>query len=83
VPDVDPESNVSATESCILVACFPEVDGPTEITLGPAHGVDPGDTPAFDGRWKRRRVRFKSPMSCGSRFYASREPWGRREFVFG
>lgn len=45
------ESGIAATESCILVACYPEIDGETKITIGPAADVDPGDTPpAFDGR---------------------------------
>jgi hypothetical protein len=50
VPDSVPESGIAATESCILVACFPEVEGETEITLGPAPDVDPGASPAFDGK---------------------------------
>lgn len=50
VPDSVPESGIAATESCILVACLPEVDGETEITLGPAPEVDPGASPAFDGQ---------------------------------
>jgi hypothetical protein len=37
------------TESCILVLCYPEVDGETEIVLGNADQVDPGNTPIFDG----------------------------------
>jgi hypothetical protein len=49
-PDIDPKSSIVATESCILVACLPEVDGDTEITLGRAGDVDPGKTPAFDGQ---------------------------------
>ncbi len=50
VPDLDSESNISATASCILIACLPEVDGETEITLGAAHQVDPGGAAAFDGQ---------------------------------
>jgi hypothetical protein len=50
VPDSMPASGIAATESCILVTCFPEVDGETRITLGPATDVDPGDPPAFDGQ---------------------------------
>jgi hypothetical protein len=49
VPDSIPEAGIAATESCILVACFPEVEGETEVTLGPTCEVDPGGAPAFDG----------------------------------
>jgi hypothetical protein len=38
-----------ATSSCILVLCYPEVEGETEIALGNAREVDPGSTPIFDG----------------------------------
>lgn len=49
VPESMPASGIAATESCILVACYPEIDGETKITLGPSIDVDPGDPPAFDG----------------------------------
>jgi hypothetical protein len=38
-----------STPSCIATACFPEVDGPTEIILGNAQEVDPGKAIAFEG----------------------------------
>lgn len=41
---------VTATESCIAVCCYPEVDGETEFTLGEASEVDPGRPPTFCGR---------------------------------
>ncbi len=41
---------VTATESCIAVCCYPEVDGETEFTLGKALEVDPGTPPTFHGR---------------------------------
>jgi hypothetical protein len=50
VPDFDVESGISATDSCILVGCWPEIDGETEIILGLASEVDPGDPAAFDGQ---------------------------------
>lgn len=50
VPDVVPTSTIVATASCILVACLPEVDGETEVTLGLACDVDPGESPLFDGQ---------------------------------
>lgn len=33
----------------LLVCCFPEIDGPTEIVIGAGAEVDPGGAPAFDG----------------------------------
>lgn len=50
VPDNVPKTGIAATDSCILVACLPDVDGETEIVLGPASEVDPGTPPAFDGQ---------------------------------
>jgi hypothetical protein len=32
-----------------MVACYPFMDGETEVTLGTAHVVDPRTRPAFDG----------------------------------
>jgi hypothetical protein len=40
---------ILSTPSCISVGCYPEQDGPTEITLGKASELDPGTQPAFDG----------------------------------
>jgi hypothetical protein len=40
---------ILSTSSCISVGCYPEQDGPTEVILGRAGEVDPGDHPAFDG----------------------------------
>lgn len=40
---------ILATESCLSIACYPWIDGETEVTLGPAREVDPGTPPAFDG----------------------------------
>jgi hypothetical protein len=50
VPEVMPESGIAATASCILVACYPEADGATKITLGSAIDVGPESPPAFDGQ---------------------------------
>ena len=41
---------VTATESCIVVLCYAEVDGETEFTLGKASEVDPGKPPTFSGQ---------------------------------
>ena len=40
---------VHSTPSCISFACFPEQDGPTEITIGPSIEVEPGPILVFDG----------------------------------
>lgn len=51
VPNIPRESKlrVWSTPSCIAVACYPEIDGATEITVGPAREVDPGYAPSFEG----------------------------------
>jgi hypothetical protein len=38
-----------STPSCIATACFPEVEGPTEIILGDTQEVDPRAAIAFEG----------------------------------
>ena len=40
---------IQSTPSCISVGCYPEIDGETEITLGPVSEVDPGAPPSFTG----------------------------------
>jgi hypothetical protein len=40
---------ILSTNSCISVRCYPEQDGPTEVTLGDRKDVDPGTAPAFEG----------------------------------
>lgn len=42
-------ASILATDSCISVACFPEVDGETTIVLGRVEEVDPGREPDFVG----------------------------------
>jgi hypothetical protein len=50
VPDAPLPDGITATEFDILVACYPEVEGDTKITLGQASDIDPGYAPAFDGQ---------------------------------
>ncbi len=51
-------SLVAASDSCLIVCVYPEVDGPTELTIGRAVDVDPGRAPDFIGALytPRRRV---------------------------
>lgn len=42
-------AKILSTPSCISFACFPEQDGPTEITIGPSNEVEPGPILVFDG----------------------------------
>lgn len=42
-------AQILSTASCISFACYPEQDGPTEISLGARNEVDPGTPPAFEG----------------------------------
>ena len=42
-------AQILSTPSCISFACFPEQDGPTQITLGTKSEVDQGTPPTFEG----------------------------------
>jgi hypothetical protein len=46
------------TSSCIATACFPEVDGSTEVTMGDSREVDPHIAPVFEAQLEtpQRRV---------------------------
>jgi len=43
---------IASTETCILCACYPEVDGETEFVLGSMEEVNPGGSPMFYGLLK-------------------------------
>jgi len=49
VPLWQKDQQILSTDSCISVACYPEQDGPTKVTLGYATKVDPGHEANFDG----------------------------------
>lgn len=49
VPDFLPQHAILSTPSGITFICFPEQDGPTEVTLGSLDDVDSGKAPAFEG----------------------------------
>lgn len=42
-------ARILSTPSCISFVCYPEQDGPTELSLGSRHELDPGTPPAFEG----------------------------------
>jgi|SRR6185369_15700627 len=42
-------ATILSTPSCISFACFPEQDGPTEITIGRSHEIEPGPLLMFEG----------------------------------
>lgn len=48
-PDPVWGATILATSSCVSVACFPEIDGPTELFLGRVGEVDPGYAAEFEG----------------------------------
>ncbi len=50
IPESMHGAAIASTDSCIAVGCKADVDGETEIVLGPAREVDPGGPPAFSGR---------------------------------
>jgi hypothetical protein len=41
---------ILATPSCLSFQCYPEQDGPTEITLGSLDELDRREVPAFEGK---------------------------------
>ena len=49
VPHWQKDRQILSTDSCISVACYPEQDGPTKVTLGFASEVDPGRHADFNG----------------------------------
>jgi len=40
---------IHSTPSCISFACLPEIDGPTEVTIGPSAEIEPGLIQVFEG----------------------------------
>ena len=40
---------VWSTPSCVAIVCYPEQDGPTEVTLDRGSEVDAGQPPIFEG----------------------------------
>lgn len=40
---------ILSTPSFISFACFPEIDGPTEITIGSSNEIEPGPLLVFEG----------------------------------
>lgn len=49
VPAFVPKRSVLATDTLIQVSCLPDMDGETEITLGPGTEVGLAGPPVFDG----------------------------------
>lgn len=52
VPTLEPEQfhlQAWATANCVSFSLLPEPDGPTEVTIGFRHEVDPGTPPKFSG----------------------------------
>ena len=43
------DQGIASTDTCVVVGCLAEIDGQTEITMGPAREVSPSAHPAFDG----------------------------------
>lgn len=38
-----------STPSCIAFVCLPDIDGPTEIRIGPPNEIEPGPLLVFEG----------------------------------
>jgi len=63
VPKDTGETLIAATDSCVAVGCLCEMDGLTELTLGPTNEVDPGRPPSFTGRLKTPSRLLPKPRS--------------------
>ena len=48
----------AASRDCLIVCVYPDVDGPTELTIGQAREVDPGYAPSFEGPLETRTGRI-------------------------
>ena len=40
---------MTSTPSCIAIGCKAEIDGSTDVTLGPMHELSRADKPTFEG----------------------------------
>jgi len=49
LPEIDGESSVWWTPTCVALSCLPDSDGETEISLGVAQDVVPTSSVLFDG----------------------------------
>jgi hypothetical protein len=49
VPDFVPQRAVLSTPSGITFLCFPEQEGPTQVTLSRLEEMNSGEAPAFEG----------------------------------
>jgi len=48
LPDFTTQARIDGTKFCVAVGCEVDLDGETDITIGPAPDVDPGNRPVFD-----------------------------------
>lgn len=52
VPTFVPKQSILATDTMIQVSCLPDMDGETQITIGPETEVGQAGPPVFDGMVK-------------------------------
>lgn len=52
IPEIDGNSAVWSTISCIAVSCLPDCEGETEVVIGTAQEVGLERTPLFDSQLK-------------------------------
>jgi hypothetical protein len=50
VPDIDGNSAIWSTTSCVAVSCVPDSDGETHVTIGAAQEVAQHGVPLFDSK---------------------------------
>ena len=52
VPDWPHGASLAASGSCILCGCYPEMDGPTELTFATGDEIPADGRPVFEGTLK-------------------------------
>lgn len=48
IPESFGGAMIASTSTCIAIGCRSEADGETEVILGRAEEIDPGDNPCFE-----------------------------------
>lgn len=49
VPEITRGHDLWSTSSCIVIGCLAFMDGETDVSLGGAADINPGNPPTFDG----------------------------------
>jgi hypothetical protein len=74
IPEIDGNSAVWSTASCVAVSCLPDCDGKTDITIGNAQEVRIGKMLLFEGRLKTPSHILVVESVLGNRLLEMRVP---------